>query len=111
MLPRLLQLVTEMVLPRAQQKGLVLSCRFGADLPHTLRGDERRFYIADSGASIPAHQQEAAFQPFEQVGAHRHCGSGLGLAISRQLVRRMGSDIRLRSRPGRGSVFSFEIAA
>jgi CheY-like chemotaxis protein len=54
-----------------------------------------------------------AFQPFEQ-GAdakRREGGAGLGLAISRQLVQLMGGEIRVRSRPGEGSVFSFDIEA
>jgi CheY-like chemotaxis protein len=56
-------------------------------------------------------QFEKIFRPFEQVGdvRHRTVGSGLGLAISRQLVRLMGGDIRVRSEPGRGTQFSFEL--
>jgi CheY-like chemotaxis protein len=51
------------------------------------------------------------FQPFEQVaeGKRREGGAGLGLAISRQLIRLMGGDIEVRSEPGKGSLFSFEI--
>jgi CheY-like chemotaxis protein len=52
-----------------------------------------------------------AFQPFEQVAdpGRREGGAGLGLAISRQLVHLMHGEIYVRSRPGAGSVFSFEI--
>ncbi len=70
-----------------------------------------RFEVADSGVGIPCDQLNAIFEPFEQVGeARRKCaGAGLGLAISRELVRLMGGDIAVRSKPGRGSSFSFEI--
>jgi CheY-like chemotaxis protein len=53
------------------------------------------------------------FQPFAQVAElqRREGGAGLGLAISRQLVRLMGGEIRVDSREGHGSIFSFEIGA
>jgi PAS domain S-box-containing protein len=70
-----------------------------------------RFEVKDSGVGIAADQLENIFLPFEQTGElqRRAGGSGLGLSISRTLVRLMGGDIRVESRPGAGSVFSFEI--
>ncbi|HZW26064.1 MAG TPA: PAS domain S-box protein [Gallionella sp.] len=70
-----------------------------------------RFEVQDSGVGIAADQLENIFLPFEQAGElqRRAGGSGLGLAISRTLVRLMGGDIRVESRPGAGSTFSFEI--
>ncbi|HEX5338626.1 MAG TPA: YfiR/HmsC family protein, partial [Gallionella sp.] len=70
-----------------------------------------RFEIQDSGVGIAADQLANIFLPFEQTGElqRRAGGSGLGLAISHNLVRLMGGDIRVESRPGAGSIFSFEI--
>lgn len=70
-----------------------------------------RFEIQDSGVGITADQLEKIFQPFEQTGElqRRAGGSGLGLAISRKLVKLMGGDIQVETRPGAGSTFSFEI--
>jgi len=72
-----------------------------------------RFEVRDSGIGIAPEQLETIFQPFEQTGEmhRRAAGTGLGLAISRQLVRLMGSDIRVESRLGQGSTFSFELEA
>jgi PAS domain S-box-containing protein len=70
-----------------------------------------RFEIEDEGIGMTETQMARLFQPFEQVAdaKRREGGTGLGLAISRQLIRLMGGDIEVRSQPGEGSVFSFEI--
>lgn len=69
------------------------------------------FEIEDSGVGMSPSQLEGSFRPFEQVGdvRRRFGGTGLGLSISRQLVRLMGSDIQVRSEPGVGSKFSFDV--
>ncbi|PTT86289.1 hypothetical protein DBR42_13780 [Pelomonas sp. HMWF004] len=70
-----------------------------------------RFEVSDSGIGMTPAQQARLFQAFEQVSeASRHLGgTGLGLSISQQLVRLMGSQILVRSTPGRGSSFVFEL--
>ncbi|HJV70501.1 ATP-binding protein [Ideonella sp.] len=70
-----------------------------------------RFEVSDSGVGMSAEQLARLFQPFEQVGdaRRRSGGTGLGLAISHQLVRLMGSELRVRSQPGQGSVFWFDL--
>jgi PAS domain S-box-containing protein len=72
-----------------------------------------RFEVEDKGIGMNEAQLARLFQPFEQVAElrRREGGAGLGLTISRQLVRLMGGDIQVHSRPGEGSVFSFEIEA
>jgi hypothetical protein len=74
---------------------------------------ELEFEVRDTGVGMRADQLERIFHPFEQVGevSRRYGGTGLGLSISRQLVRLMGSDIRVESRPGEGSVFGFRLLA
>jgi signal transduction histidine kinase len=50
----------------------------------------------------------ALFQPFNRL-AQQHSGiegTGIGLALSRALVREMGGEIDVRSKPGAGSTFS-----
>ncbi len=71
-----------------------------------------RIDISDTGIGIPLDKQEHIFRMFEQVdGAsnRRFEGSGLGLAITRRLLDLMDSDITLKSEPGVGSTFSFEV--
>ncbi len=69
-----------------------------------------RFQVADTGVGIPDEKAEDIFLPFHQVGVTRlqSEGTGLGLAISRKLVRMMGSELHMNSRPGQGSTFWFD---
>jgi hypothetical protein len=77
------------------------------------QGVRLRFEVCDSGIGMDDAQLARLFQPFEPLGTvkERAAGAGLGLVISRQLVRLMGADIQVRSRPGEGSTFWFEIDA
>jgi signal transduction histidine kinase len=75
-------------------------------------GDRACISVTDSGIGIPAPQLEAIFEPFVQIDRHftsGHQGTGLGLAISRDLARRMGGDIAVRSAPGAGATFTLSL--
>jgi signal transduction histidine kinase/CheY-like chemotaxis protein len=74
-------------------------------------GTRLRFDVQDSGIGISEQQLETLFRPFEQAGdMHRRFGgTGLGLAISRELIRLMGNDIHVDSKPDEGSLFWFEL--
>ena len=69
-----------------------------------------RFSVCDTGIGIAPQDQERIFEAFAQADAsttRRHSGVGLGLAICNELLRRMGSRLKLESDLGRGSEFSF----
>lgn len=69
-----------------------------------------RFTVRDTGVGVAPEAQQTIFEEFAQADSRpsrRSEGTGLGLAIARRLVRAMGGDIRLESRPGAGSAFSF----
>lgn len=75
-------------------------------------GDRVRLAVWDTGIGIAAEQQEAVFQEFRQIGNEERNpeqGLGIGLSICRELARAMGSEIQVRSRPGRGSVFWLDL--
>jgi signal transduction histidine kinase/CheY-like chemotaxis protein len=76
-------------------------------------GDRVRFEIRDTGIGIPADRLEHLFEPFYQVDSssrRQRGGTGLGLAISQRIVEAMGGRIVVRSEPGRGSTFWFDLA-
>lgn len=67
------------------------------------------FRVVDTGVGINPEDISKLFEAFEQVGDRtKHAeGTGLGLAISQQIVKLMGSEIRVESQVGQGSEFSF----
>lgn len=87
---------------------------FGVELVEgALQDTEKtiRFQVQDSGVGIADEQQKKIFQPFYQVVDRKRNaeGTGLGLAISRQLLDLMGGELHLKSQPGKGSLFWFDL--
>jgi len=71
-----------------------------------------RIDVSDDGPGIALAEQERIFEKFyrgdpELVRAPS--GTGLGLYISRELVRRMGGNLGVTSRPGAGATFTVEL--
>jgi len=64
------------------------------------------FEVEDTGIGIPEDFLETIFLSFAQT-TRAFGGTGLGLAICKQLISLMGGDIRVKSRVGAGSTFSF----
>ncbi len=73
------------------------------------------FQVWDTGPGIDANQRQRVFEEFYQVPgngpvtADQRKGLGLGLAIVARLAALMGTQVALRSVPGHGSVFAFEL--
>lgn len=73
---------------------------------------EIRFTVGDTGIGIDAEHQEAIFEKFTQAEStttRRFGGTGLGLTICRELVELMGGSTGVRSQPGQGSTFWFNV--
>jgi CheY-like chemotaxis protein len=75
-------------------------------------GGQIAFAVHDTGIGIPPDQHEAIFDAFHQADSstsRKYGGTGLGLTISRELARRMGGTLTVRSEVGKGSVFTLAL--
>jgi two-component system, OmpR family, sensor histidine kinase KdpD len=67
--------------------------------------------VVDRGPGIAPADLERVFEPFYRASGadERHHGSGLGLAIARGFTEANGGTLEVRSLPGQGSTFVFEL--
>ena len=67
--------------------------------------------VQDNGPGVPVGQQALVFEKFRQGGdaSNRPQGTGLGLPISRRIVEHFGGRLWLRSDPGQGACFGFDL--
>src|SRR6266568_8543864 len=76
------------------------------------RPSRLEFAIRDTGPGIDPATLQVLYQPFRRRAAAlrpEFSSSGLGLAICRKLVRAMGSELQVETRPGWGTRFSFTL--
>ena len=72
------------------------------------------FKVEDTGIGIKEENLQKLFQMFTQLDQKdgiNKSGCGLGLTICRNLTQKMGGDINVTSKYGKGTVFSFKIQA
>lgn len=74
--------------------------------------DEAWVHVEDEGVGIPQNLLPQLFQPFGKAGRAGPAGeqsTGLGLAIVRRIVEAHGGVVRVKSRVGEGTTFSFSL--
>lgn len=76
--------------------------------------DILNFIIEDSGIGIEEKKIERLFRPFTQIDdgrTRKYGGIGLGLVICKKILELIGGDIKVESRVGAGSIFTFSLKA
>ena len=86
----------------------------GPSVTVRVAADERgaRLSVSDAGPGIPLAEQQRVFEKFYRGDpqlTRNPAGTGLGLYISRELVRRMGGRLHVRSDAGAGATFVVEL--
>ena len=69
--------------------------------------------IIDYGSGIAAHHLKYIFEPYYRVSDDKqlkHTGAGLGLAISQRLLLLHHSTLKVESKLGKGTTFSFNLS-
>ena len=71
-----------------------------------------RFSVVDTGIGIPEDMLAEIFDMYKQAcpSIVRDQGIGLGLAITKSLVEAMGGEVKVESKIGEGSKFSFDLS-
>ena len=73
--------------------------------------DRVRFWIQDNGRGLTNEEQAKLFQlntPLHQMGVKK---DGLGLSVVQQLVEKMGGEVGVESKKGKGCLFYFTLPA
>jgi two-component system, chemotaxis family, CheB/CheR fusion protein len=106
--PRLLEQMIRNLLSNAlkytERGKVLLGCRRRAGM--------LSIEIWDTGIGIAPEEIQAIFDEYHQVGneaRERSRGLGLGLSIVQRLGKLLGHEVRVRSHPGKGSVFAIDI--
>jgi signal transduction histidine kinase len=103
LLERILRNLLSNALRYTRRGGVLVGCR--------RRGAVLRIEVWDTGPGIPSGRLEDVFKEFLRLD-DPHAppgGMGLGLAIVDRLARVLGARVNVRSREGRGSVFSIDV--
>lgn len=77
-----------------------------------LESNHIEFFVRDTGIGIAERDMERIFERFHQLDnrtIRAYEGTGLGLSIAQHYVRLLGGTLLVKSKPGKGSVFSFSI--
>jgi len=109
MLSRILNNLVSNALRYTSRGGVLVVARHRED--GTVRVD-----VWDTGSGIAQEHQVRVFDEFYRVESHsnehdvgRRRGLGLGLATVQRLAELLDTKVELKSKPGRGSVFSFHL--
>ena len=70
------------------------------------------FTVSDTGIGIPQEHHERIFEPFSQADnsfSRKYEGVGLGLSVCKKYCQLLGGDIKVKSAPDEGSVFTVRL--
>ena len=79
---------------------------------YAIEGEYVKFYVRDTGIGINLKDTEAIYEQFHQTHNRldrKYSGTGIGLTIVKNLTELLGGGIEFETKPGKGSVFLFNL--
>jgi PAS domain S-box-containing protein len=77
-------------------------------------GNIVRISVRDHGSGVPADFKPHMFEKFSQAdttSSRQKGGTGLGLSIVKQIVERLGGEVKFDDAPGGGTIFQVDLPA
>lgn len=74
----------------------------------TIDGGYAKIYVSDTGRGISSENKKKLFGRFEKLDAYSQ-GAGLGLAITKAIAIKLGGNVGVESKLGKGSTFWISI--
>jgi CheY-like chemotaxis protein len=82
---------------------------FDVDVPKKSESRMAKLWVRDNGNGIEEASHDVIFNKFERLNQADTKGQGLGLSIVRRIVEKLGGEVGLESKLGKGSLFYFTL--
>ncbi|MCH8533585.1 MAG: response regulator [Flavobacteriaceae bacterium] len=85
-----------------------------AGYTHQLKNEEKevsiQIVVEDSGVGMSEEEQKSIFKDYHQAGTHKNKmkGTGLGMGIVKNLVNKIGGNLKLESHENKGTKFTID---
>ncbi len=100
------------ILQKLVDNGIKFTEEGEVEFGYRILTDYLEFFVRDTGIGIAERDQERIFERFHQLDnrtIRAYEGTGLGLSIAQHYVRLLGGKMEVKSKLGKGSLFTFTI--
>jgi len=100
------------ILQKLVDNGIKFTEEGEVEFGYRILPDYLEFFVRDTGIGIAERDQERIFERFHQLDnrtIRAYEGTGLGLSIAQHYVRLLGGKMEVKSKLGKGSLFTFTI--
>lgn len=106
------QVLLESIMQKLIDNGIKFTEEGEVEFGYRILANHLEFFVRDTGIGIAERDQERIFERFHQLDnrtIRAYEGTGLGLSIAQHYVRLLGGTMEVKSKLGKGSLFTFTI--